>query len=102
MTVTKNERVARVLGRDHSAIKTVIDSIQQKPNFSSLVSYSINCLGNMSQNKHNLDSVVECGGIPTVIAMMKRHKDNEGIPGLFTLHFHGLVLQCHCFLSYHV
>jgi hypothetical protein len=79
MAVTKNERVARVLGRDHSAIKTVIDSIQQKPNFSSLVSYSINCLGNMSQNKHNLDSVVECGGIPTVIAMMKRHKDNEGM-----------------------
>jgi hypothetical protein len=48
-TLTKNERVARVLGRDHEAIKTVIDSITQKPKFASLVSYSINCLGNMVQ-----------------------------------------------------
>jgi myosin heavy subunit len=78
-TLTKNERVARVLGRDHEAIKTVIDSINSKPKFSSLVSYSINCLGNMVQNKHNLDSVVECGGIETVIRMMELHPDSDKV-----------------------
>lgn len=80
-TLTKNERVARVMGRDHNAIKTVVESIRQKPKFASLVSYSINCLGNMAQNKHNLDSVVECGGIEAIVAMMKMHNDNNKVMG---------------------
>jgi hypothetical protein len=31
------------------------------------------------QNKHNLDSVVECGGIETIVAMMRMHPSSDKV-----------------------
>jgi hypothetical protein len=33
----------------------------------------------MVQNKHNLDSVVECGGIETIVGMMRMHPASDKV-----------------------
>jgi hypothetical protein len=44
-TLTNNARAARLIGRDDEAILSVLQSIHQKPQFSRLCGYGINCLG---------------------------------------------------------
>lgn len=44
-TLTKNARAARLIGRDDEAILNVIKSIHEKPKFSRLCGFGINCLG---------------------------------------------------------
>eukprot|EP01006_Ploeotia_vitrea_P032779 TRINITY_DN64962_c0_g1_i1.p1 TRINITY_DN64962_c0_g1~~TRINITY_DN64962_c0_g1_i1.p1 ORF type:complete len:2046 (-),score=1282.45 TRINITY_DN64962_c0_g1_i1:42-6179(-) len=77
--LTESRRAAKVVGRDHSAIKAVIEGIQQKPKFARLTEYSISCLANMAQSKENIDSIVQLGGIETLVTAMVNHSHNEAI-----------------------
>ena len=50
-TITENKRAARLIGRDDDAIKTILDSIRDRPKCEPLCSYSLNSLGKFSPFK---------------------------------------------------
>ena len=78
-TLTQHRKAARHIGRDEEAIQTVLDSIRNKPKFGRLVTYSLNCLGNFAQNKHNWEGIVELGGIEVTVGAMRQHVGNPGV-----------------------
>lgn len=75
--ISRDRRASRAMGRDDQAIKAIIDGINQKPMYARLTQYSINTLGNMAQTKENVDSIVEHGGIVTLVAAMNNHPNND-------------------------